>query len=154
MRHWLCITTLNNWQISKRLNALGFSKRFTSLASAVKKGDKGVVYVKRQTGEPRIKNSLIIAAFLVTSDVFKAESKIFDTPRNSADETYPLRFNIQIIAEFDEPIVLKNLVTDLSFAKKKRNWGIYLMGRAMVELSEEDYAKIVSAAECVGAAAP
>ena len=44
---------------------------------------------------------------------------------------------------FEPPINFKDLIPKLKFIKNKKKWSGHLMGKAMREISEEDYKTIV-----------
>jgi len=57
--------------------------------------------------------------------------------KNFADSLYPWRIKIKPI-KFGE-IEFRILIPKLKFIKNKDKWTLYLMGKAMREIPEEDY---------------
>jgi len=58
------------------------------------------------------------------------------------DKLYPYRVRIKPYRKyFERPA--RSVIDKLDFIKNKQNWGIYLMGVEMKQLSKEQFIKIV-----------
>ena len=96
MTNWLCITTSDNWKITKNENVLGFKERVKRQIFPIKNGDIGFIYLK--TGSPDVKNPRVIAKFEFVSEIYKDDAPLFSPPKNYPRETFPLRCKIKILA--------------------------------------------------------
>ncbi|MEM2189951.1 MAG: EVE domain-containing protein [Archaeoglobaceae archaeon] len=145
MAFWLCITTEENWEIIKNKNIWGVPERHKNTISKVKNGDRLLIYLKQERKDDEIKEPRIVAEFEATSEVFKDSSRIFKSPKGMGNEIFPLRIKIKPVEIFIEPIDFKSLIPKLDLIKNKKKWTGHLMGKAMREISEKDYATIISA---------
>lgn len=147
MHYWLWVTTYENWKITENTKIIGISNRFRTTRENLKIGDEGLVYIKQRSGHnetPQIKKSVIIAHFKIVSEFYEDNKKLFNMPENNQKELFPLRFKITILKKYDNPIVFKNLIGNLDFIKNKTRWGMHLMGKAIIQISEKDFEYIVT----------
>ena len=128
-RYWLCILSPENYEVVKSNLLWGVSERHKDKLYQIKPHDLLVLYV---IGERKIKG-----IYEVISEPYKEETKIF------ADDIYPYRVKLKPIKLSDEGIDLKKFIMQLSiFKRKDRFWAGILQGRAMIELTEQDFNKI------------
>jgi predicted RNA-binding protein len=66
----------------------------------------------------------------------------------SSGETFPWRVKIKPIKIFDKPVEFKLLIPKLNFITNRKKWGGHLMGKAMREISEDDFELVLSSAVC------
>ncbi|MDK2853751.1 MAG: hypothetical protein PWP49_1821 [Thermococcaceae archaeon] len=144
MRYWLCITTEENWEVIKEKNIWGVPERHKNTIAKVKPGDKLLIYVKQERREDKILEPKIVAIYEAASEVFKDSSRIFKTPKDMGNETFPLRIKLKPVKIFEKPVEFKPLIPKLKFITNKKKWTGHLMGKAMREIPEEDYKLIVS----------
>ena len=125
-RYWLCILTPDNYEVVRDKLVWGVTDRHVNAISQVKPGDKLVMYV---IGEKRIKG-----IYEVISEPYRDETEIFK------GGVFPNRVKLKPVKLNDEGIDIRNLVPKLRiFKRKDRFWAGVLRGKAMVELSEEDF---------------
>jgi len=146
MAFWLCITNEENWQIVKKKNIWGVPERHKNTISKVKKGDRCLIYVKQERIGNELKESRIVGEYEVESEVFKDSSRIFKSPPNMHNESFPYRIKLKPIKVFKKPIEFKPLIPKLNFIKNKKKWSGHLMGKAMREIPEKDYKLIINSA--------
>ncbi len=144
MAFWLCITNEENWQIIKKKNIWGVAERHKNTISKVKKGDICLIYVKQERIGDELKESRIVGEYEVESEVFRDSSRIFKSPPNMYNESFPYRIKLKPIKVFKKPIWFKPLIPKLNFIKNKKKWSGHLMGKAMREMPEEDYKLIIN----------
>jgi len=143
MAYWLCITNEENWEIIKKNKIWGVAEKHQNTISKVKKGDRCLIYVKQEKIGDELKESRIVGEYEVISEVFKDSKRIFKSPPNMRNESFPYRIKLKPIKVFKKPIEFKPLIPKLNFIKNKRKWSGHLMGRAMRQIPEEDYRLIV-----------
>jgi predicted RNA-binding protein len=80
-----------------------------------------------------------VGAYEVISEPFKDSKRIFKTPKNMGNESFPWRVKIKPIKIFDKPIEFKSLIPKLKFITNKKKWSGHLMGKAMKEIPKEDF---------------
>lgn len=146
MAYWLCITTEENWKVIKEKNIWGVPERHKNTISKVKPGDKLLIYIKQEKVNNELKDSKIVAVYEVISEVFRDSSRIFKAPKGMGNETFPLRIKLKPIKIFEKPIEFKPLIPKLKFITNKKKWSGHLMGKAMREISEEDFRLIIKPA--------
>ena len=149
MAYWLCITNETNWKIIKEKNIWGVPERHKNTIAKVKPGDELVIYLKQEKINNEIKESRIVAIYEVVSEPFKDSTRIFSSKgMKSSGETFPWRIKIKPIKIFDKPIGFKPLIPKLKFITNKKKWSGHLMGKAMREISEDDFELVLSSAVC------
>ncbi len=139
MAFWLCITNEENWKVVKQKNIWGVPERHRNTIARVKPGDKLLIYLKQERDKDTIKEPRIVAVYEVASEVFRDSSRIFKTPQGMGNETFPLRIELKPVKIFDKPVEFKPLISKLKFITNKKKWSGHLMGKAMREVSEEDF---------------
>ena len=149
MTYWLCITNNANWKVIREKNIWGVSERHKNTIAKVKPGDKLAIYLKQEKIGNEIKESRIVAIYEVTSNPFKESTKIFSSKGVKNSEIFPWRIKIRPIKIFDTPIKFKPLIPKLEFITNKRKWSGHLMGKAMREIPENDFKKIIELAGSV-----
>ena len=147
MSHWLCVTTEENWMVIKKKNVWGVPERHKNTIERVKPGDKLLIYVKQRREKEKTVEPKIVAAYEVTSEVFRDGSRIFKSPPNMSRESFPLRIRLKPLRIFQTPVEFKPLIPKLKFIKNKKKWSGHLMGKAMREIPREDYKLIMSLAK-------
>ncbi len=130
----------------KQKNVWGVAERHKNTIAKVKLGDKLLIYLKQEKIGTEIKEPRIVAAYEVVSEPFKDPTKIFKTPKGMGNEIFPWRVKIRPIKIFAKPIEFKPLIPKLKFITNKKKWSGHLMGKAMREISEEDYELILKEA--------
>lgn len=140
MNYFLCITTEENAKIVMDKKIWGVSKNYTNSISKVNPGDHLIIYEMGKGGkEP--KPQYIKGIYEAVSEVKEDNKKLFES--YSPNETYPLRIKLNEVKTFKEPILFKSLVPEMDFIKNKTHWSGSLR-RAMAQISESDYNKIVN----------
>ncbi|ABR53992.1 protein of unknown function DUF55 [Methanococcus vannielii SB] len=140
MNYFLCITTEENWNIIKEKKIWGVSKKYQNTISKVNLGDYLIIYeMGKQGKEP--KPQYIRAIYEVVSEIKEDNKKLFES--YSPNETYPLRIKLKEVKIFEKPILFKELVPEMDFITNKKFWSGSLR-RAMAQISEKDYEKIVN----------
>jgi predicted RNA-binding protein len=119
------------------------ARRYSNPISRVKIGDTLLMYTMQEIANKEILPSAITAEYEVVSEVFDDAKPLFKTPKQSGNETFPLRIKIKPVKIFKEPIQFKPLIPYLSFIKNKKMWSGSIR-TAMREIPEEDYQKIIS----------
>jgi predicted RNA-binding protein len=138
MTYWLCITTKENWEITKETKILGFKNKVKRLSNMINVGDIGFIYIKRQRGISS-NDSSIIAKFEIISNLYQDDTKLFLNIPEFPNELFQQRIKIKILKILDTPLIFKPLVNDLTLFKNKHNWFITLFGRSLINLSRADY---------------
>ena len=134
MRYWLCVLTPENFEVVKEKLVWGVEPRHEKYLKELRPGDKLVMYVTRE--------SKIKGIFEVESEPYYDGTEIFE------GGIYPHRVKIKAIKISDEGINIKEILNEISIFKGKKNWAGVIQGKAMREITEEDYKKI---AELLGA---
>ena len=124
--YWLMITDIENWQIIKehQIYATNSKKIFESLH----KGDKAVMYLipKQICGLFKISN-------LTSNKDIKFVNK---------DYEYYFELTPQVIPEHPKSITKKDkveFIRKISIFKNTSHWGGIIMGKSILEITEEDY---------------
>ena len=141
MRYWLCITNDENWEVVREKRIWGVSERHRRQISEVKPGDALVFYVKQKLGK-EAHPPLIAGIFTADSEPFEDDSEVF-VP--IAGEKFPYRVRLKEKLVPKKPIEFKPLIPELKFITNKDKWSGHLMGKAMREIPEEDYERILKA---------
>jgi predicted RNA-binding protein len=145
MNYWLFVTTQANWKVSRENNIVGVAERHKNALSKVHLGDKSLFYIKaiysaKDVGEP----PLVSGAYEVISDIYYDSRRIFSSPSDMSEETFPWRLQLNCLTPSSEPIAFKPLIEKLSFIKNKKHWGGTLQGNALLNIPEQDFRTIVS----------
>ncbi len=143
MAYWLCITNEVNWKVIRERNVWGVPERHKNTIAKVKPGDKLLIYLKQEKINDDVKEPRIVAVYEVVSEPFRDSTRIFSTKGRRSNEIFPWRVKIKPIKIFDKPVEFKPLIPKLKFITNKKKWSGHLMGKAMREISEEDYKLIV-----------
>ena len=144
MAYWLCITNEANWKVIREKNVWGVPKSHKNTIAKVKPGDKLVIYLKQEKVGDEVKPSRIVGIYEVVSMPFKDSTRIFSSKGvKSSGEMFPWRVKIKPVKIFDKPIEFKHLIPKLKFIRNKSRWGLYFRGKAMKNISEEDFKLIL-----------
>ncbi|MBN1763494.1 MAG: EVE domain-containing protein [Methanomicrobia archaeon] len=143
MTYWLCITNEANWQVVKQRNVWGVAERHRNTIAKVTPGDTLVMYLKQEKIGDEIRESRIAGVFTAASAVYTDKSKIFSTPKGMGNEPFPLRVKLKPVDIFKKPVAFKPLIPRLQFITNKKKWSGHLMGKAMRQISEEDFEVMV-----------
>jgi predicted RNA-binding protein len=144
MVRWLCISNRVNDRITRQKNIWGVARKYINPISRAKIGDTLLMYTMQEIANKEILPSAITAEYEIVSEVFDDAKPLFETPKHSGNEIFPLRIKIMPVKIFKEPILFKPLIPNLSFIKNKKMWSGSIR-TAMREIPEEDYQKIISA---------
>jgi len=144
MSCWIYVTNSDNWAVTKKTNILGASAKHKKVLSKAKKGDKCLVYVKSEISAGERLGPNIVAQYEIASTVFEDRKKLFVTPPDTPDETFPLRLLLEPLKLFEPPIEFKPLIPRLSFLPNKSYWTGPIRGKAMVQIPQGDYDTITS----------
>ena len=127
MTAWLCILTPENYEVVEKKLIWGVEDRHEKKIQQVKKGDKLIMYV---TGDKKIKG-----IFEATGKPYKEKKQIFK------GGVYPNRVKLKKVKTGDLEIskVLEKLEL---FKGAGKFWGMRLLGKAMIEISDKDYKTI------------
>ena len=125
-KYWLCILTPENYEIVKEKLVWGVTERHKNKILQVEPGDKLVMYVIR---EKKIKG------------IYEAASKPYeDRTEIFHGGVYPHRVKLKLVKHSEEGVDIKKLVPELElFKRKDKFWAGVLRGKAMIELTKEDY---------------
>lgn len=149
MKYWIWVATIENGEIAIENAVIGLSNRFSAILDRIHKDDKGFIYIKMSKGERRVNKSTILAEFRIESEAYRDSNKLFINSSKKSKEEYPIRFKVKIITIFDQDYYFKPLVEKLNFVKNKNKWGMYFMGKSMIEISEDDYSTILNPASSI-----
>ena len=130
-RHWLCIITPENYKIMVEKRIWGVKDRHRKRLYEAKPGDKLVMYLK---GEKKI-----MGVFEVVSNPFYDESKVF------LGDIFPHRVRVKPVLLSERGVEIKRLLDKLEIFRGKKKWVGVIQGKAMVPISENDYAIVVKA---------
>jgi len=144
MDYWLFVTTPANWDIIKKKRVVGIPKSRAGPFSKVSKGDKCLVYIKRERTASKRSEPAITGAFEVISTNYDDE-RIFHAPPTRPNETFPLRINLSGVTPAANPIPFKPLLPQLSFIVDQKHWGRVLQGRALFQIPKKDFETVTSA---------
>jgi len=139
VNYWLCVTNEENWKVVRRKNLWGVPERHRNAISKVKKGDKLLFYIKQGKGKDAIKEPVVAGIFEADSEFFRDNSKIFKVPKGMRDEIFPFRIRLKPIKIFEKPLKFKPLIPELKFITNKQRWSGHLMGKAMINIPEDDF---------------
>jgi len=142
-KYWLCVANEVNWEKVQKLNTWGIRARFRKLIEQVKLGDELVFYVKPKR---------IGGIFKVVSNSYEDHKKIFSTKgfRGGDRETFPFRIRLERLTVPEDFLPFEQLIPKLNFIANKEKWGGYLVGRALIPISEDDYDTIRDAIHQIG----
>jgi len=131
-KYWLCVTNEINWEKVQKLNIWGTRARFRKLIEQVDLGDELVFYVKPKR---------IGGIFKAVSNSYEDHKKIFSTKgfTGGNEETFPFRIRLERLTVPEDFLPFEQLIPKLNFIANKEKWGGYLLGRALIRLSEGDY---------------
>jgi len=59
------------------------------------------------------------------------------------NELFPLRVRLKPVDIFKKPVAFKPLIPGLQFITNKKKWSGHLMGKAMRQISKEDFEVII-----------
>lgn len=125
-KYWLCILSPENYEIVKKKLVWGVTDRHKNTIMQVKPRDRLIMYV---IGEKKFKG-----IFEAVSEPFTEKKEIFK------GGVFPNRVKLKLIKVDEKGVEAKKLVPKLKFFKRKDNfWAGILRGKAMLEISEEDY---------------
>lgn len=141
MANWLCVLNRENFEIVKREGVWGVNERHKNTLRKLNPGDICAFYLRGETRGENQFEPCIGGIFIVSSLPYFDETDIFLSKRNP-DEKYPYRVRVSPYYNLRSTVPFKQVVPDLSFIVKKHNYGCYLLGRPLRELSKEDMAVI------------
>jgi len=125
-KYWVCILTPENYAVVKEKLVWGVTDRHKNTIMQVKPKDRLIMYV---IGEKKFKG-----IFEAISEPFVEKKEVFK------GGTFPNRVKLKPVKISEEGIDAKKLVPKLKFFKRKDNfWAGILRGKAMLEISEDDY---------------
>ncbi|MGQ4891594.1 MAG: EVE domain-containing protein [Candidatus Njordarchaeia archaeon] len=124
MTTWFCILTPENFEVVKKKLIWGVEDRHKKVIDQVKKGDKLVMYV---IGEKKIRG-----IYEAAGNPFRDEKKLFKS------KVYPNRVKLKKVKEGEIEIDKIRDKMDL-FKGLGPRWALKLRGRAMIEISNNDY---------------
>jgi len=141
---WLCITTEENWNVIKKKNVWGVQESHRNTIGRSKVGDKCLIYVMSTKKDDELIPPRIMGAYEVVSPVKVDRSRIFKPPERNKNEIFPLRIKLKPVKIFEKPVEFKQLIPKLKFIKNKQKWTGHIQGKAMREITEEDYNLIIN----------
>lgn len=136
MTSWIGITNRENWEIIKKINIWGVSKKYENKILKVKVGDNIIFYTKVEPNYTQ--PARLMGIFRVISEVYEDRSPLFN-PLKYSNEIFPLRMKLAPMKIFKVPLTFSSLVWKLNFIRNKENWGLHLRGIAMREISDIDF---------------
>jgi len=143
MAYWIASGNRENWEVVKTHNIWGVPKRSKSLHNRVEVGDTILMYTRSEVHGKDVLPSTIMGEFRVT-EIYEDVRLLFTAPPQMGDEVFPYRFRLKTVQIFGHPVELKPFIPNLGFVTNKTMWSGHFR-RAMREILEEDYLKIVSA---------
>ena len=143
VQRWLCISTRENDEVTRKKNIWGVAKRYAAIIARVTKGDTLLMYTMQEIVDREVIPSAITGMYEAVTDTYEDESPLFSHPlRSPGNEVFPLRIKLKLVKVFAEPVPFKPLVPDMSFIKNKTMWSGSIR-TAMRVIPEEDYQRIV-----------
>jgi len=130
VNYWLCVVNQRNWSVVRRELVWGVPRRHRNKLASVRKGDVLIFYIK---------GSKIGGIFQVVSDPYVDETRIFDTTGFPETEKFPYRVKLKPVIVSKKLIDFRPLVGMMSFITNKRLWGLHLLGKAMIKISQKDF---------------
>lgn len=76
--------------------------------------------------------------------MFSDESNLFFPPLTYQRETFPIRIKLKPFTIFQKPIVVKDIVQDLTFIQNKVNWGGQFQGKSIRRIPDGDFQFILN----------
>lgn len=129
VKYWLCVTNEENWKVVKNKNVWGVSERHRKRLKSVEQGDFMAFYVKR---------SRIGGIFVVVSDPFVSDEKVFSSAGFAEKETFPHRVRVKPIIMPEELKEFRPLIPKLKFIPNRKRWSAPLRA-AMKTIPKEDF---------------
>ena len=139
MKYWLAAGTHANSQVAINKKIWGVQKKFVKSLKRVEIGDILIIFSRQEKGVP----SAITAIFEIISLPYIDDRQIFKSHSIYFTEIYPLRIKLKSMNIFNKPIEFKSMVPFLNFISNKKYWSCHFRGRAITEIPEHDYQKIV-----------
>jgi predicted RNA-binding protein len=139
---WICISTHENDEITRKKHIWGVAKRYGNIIARVKIGDTLLMYTMQKIIDREVIPSAVTGIYEVISDIYEEETPIFVTPRALGNEVFPVRIKVKPVKIFEKPLEFKPFVPEMSFIKNKIMWSGSIR-TAMREIPEEDYQKII-----------
>jgi predicted RNA-binding protein len=126
-RYWVGVINEENFEILLEKNLFGLKYDFQKRVKNLDAGDFIVFYILGKK---------IAGVFEITSKPYETNKEIFNR------YLYPIRFDLKKIGKVEKKNLLNSLIAELSFIKNKINWGGHFQGKAIIEISENDFNKI------------
>jgi predicted RNA-binding protein len=139
MASWLCILDRMNFSTIERENIWGVAQRFKKTLEKTNPGDLCAFYLIAEGAGDHKKNSSIGAIFEIISTPYEDEADIFPSKRDK----YPCRVRLKPIKIFNPELQFKPLIPIMDFIINKENYRGYLMGKAMIKITDADMNRIM-----------
>lgn len=137
MRNWICVINKENFKVVLEKRVWGVTERHKNLFQKIQPGDICAFYIIGEWQGADKRDSCIGGLFTVISKPYFDTSDIFPSKRTD-DERYPYRIELKSMQDNELNIPFKPLVQHLSFIIKKHNYGSYMVGRPLREITVED----------------
>jgi predicted RNA-binding protein len=143
-KYWLAISNHENWEILKKNNIWGVSRRNPNAIAKINIGDLILIYVSSIIMDKKVISPVVITgAYESLSSVYEDTNKIFLPPNRNPEEVFPLRIKLKPISIFLEPVEFKPLIPKLNFIKNKKMWNGHIRGKGIREIPEVDFNLII-----------
>lgn len=133
--NFICVTDMENLHKTIDNNIWGVKESHKRQLKKVENGDNLLFFVKAGRYQGEKNDSAIFGIYKVASELFFDSSKIFITN----NESFPYRIKISRTFNMDSPKNFRTLIPKLKIIKNKKRWGILFMGRAMIQIDNQDY---------------
>jgi len=134
-RNFICVTDMENLNKTIDNNIWGVKESHKKQLEKVENGDNLLFFVKAGKYRGEKNDSAIFGIYKVASEMFFDSSKIFIAD----NESFPYRIKISRTFNMDKPKNFRVLIPKLGIIKNKERWGVLFMGRAMIQLDNQDY---------------
>lgn len=135
MKYWMCITNEDNWKIIRQKRVWGVPENRRCQIAEVMPKDNLIFYLKPKR---------VVGIYLVETSFFESKETMFKTEGFLEKEKFPFRIKIKPLFVLNEPLNFLPFVKQMQFINNKERWGGYFFGRAMFQISSNDFEVIKS----------
>jgi predicted RNA-binding protein len=134
--YWFLIASRQTWKYLRGKGEWAFTDKSMRKARTIREGDRGIVYLLSEGAKSP---SSLGGVIEFHGEITRISGTLL------FDEFYPNRMRVRTLRVSDPPEPFRSFVGRMSFIKKKDSWGIYMHGRALFNLSREDYETLFDA---------
>jgi len=136
MNYWICILNRENFNIVIQKQKWGVAERYKKILYNVNVGDKLIFYITKE--------SVFNGVSEVASDSFIDEEDIFLSLKKDRTQKFSHRIKIKPVIFLEQITPIKPIILKLDFIKRKKNFQMHFMGKAMIPIGENDASTIIS----------